>query len=165
MKLKWFSLWMCCDGISKEKRNSWTFYIETYMHSPLNFKQWITQDAWHSRLFTDLFFFSLLFFYLSCPRSIYSVSNRFQLILLTVTCITEGSWLFRLAVAFWFSDYNRKQNYILLHNTSSNKRNICNGRNDRLPTVFIQKIFFSLPSQEKLIVMHAYYMLHALTSQ
>lgn len=111
------------------------------------------------------FFFSLLFFYLSCPRSIYSVSNRFQLILLTVTCITEGSWLFRLAVAFWFSDYNRKQNYILLHNTSSNKRNICNGRNDRLPTVFIQKIFFSLPSQEKLIVMHAYYMLHALTSQ
>lgn len=110
-------------------------------------------------------FFSLLFSYLSCPRSIYSVSNRFQLILLTVTCITEGSWLFRLAVAFWFSDYNRKQNYILLHNTSSNKRNICNGRNDRLPTVFIQKIFFSLPSQEKLIVMHAYYMLHALTSQ
>lgn len=100
-------------------------------------------------------FFFLLFFYLSCPRSIYSVSNRFQLILLTVTCTTEGSWLFRLAVAFWFSDYNRKQNYILLHNTSSNKRNICNGRNDRLPTVFIQKIFFLFHlKKNSLLCMH-----------
>lgn len=175
-EIAWFSLWTVrCNGVQKnyqKKKLKTHGYFTMNMHSPL--------DSWFSTMnysrcmtFSTVYGFSFeCFSLLLIFFSIFRVRDRFIRCPIDMNWFSNGYMFFRgLMVFCWPLHFGLviigKQNYVLQNatelNSNFNKRNICNGQNDRFSTalwILNYKRFLSFFRIK--IRCYAYYTLHAI---